>query len=66
MKDKINILGKITGAAYYNTCKKHPGNTNVRETERVHRERLYKHRVIDKIKNIKLPIVTDIKLMRIM
>ena len=46
MKDKINILDK-TGAVYYNTCKKHPGNTYVGETERVLRERLYEHRVID-------------------
>ena len=46
MKDKINMLDK-TGAVYYNRCEKHPDSDYVGETERVLRERLYEHRVID-------------------
>ena len=32
---------------YYNNCKKHTENDYLGETERVFRERLYEHRVID-------------------
>ena len=46
MKDKIEDLDK-TGAVYYNICKKHENATYVGETERVLRERLYEHRIID-------------------
>ena len=48
MKDKIHDLDK-TGAIYYNNCKKHqdPKNDYVGETDRVTRERLYEHKIID-------------------
>ena len=46
MKDKVETLDK-TGAVYYNTCKKHPESTYVGETERVVRERMYEHRIVD-------------------
>ena len=48
MKDKVNPLDK-TGAVYYNNCKKHedPKQDYVGETDRVVRERLYEHGVID-------------------
>ena len=46
MKDRIETLDK-TGAVYYNTCRKHPESTYVGETERVLRERMYEHRMID-------------------
>ena len=51
MKDKVETLDK-TGAVYYNECKKKECNEDkkndyVGETERVIRERLYEHRVID-------------------
>ena len=36
-----------TGAVYYNTCKIHQNNNYVGETERVLRERLYEHRIVD-------------------
>ena len=45
-KDKVNDLDK-TGAVYYNDCIKHKRNDYVGETERVTRERLYVHRIID-------------------
>ena len=43
---RVETLDK-TGAVYYNTCKKHPESTYVGETERVLRERMYEHRIID-------------------
>ena len=46
MKDQVATLDK-TGGVYYNSCKKHPGNTYVGETDRVLRERMYEHKVID-------------------
>ena len=46
MKDKVHELDR-TGAVYYNQCKKHPRNDYVGETDRVLRERLYEHRIID-------------------
>lgn len=51
MKDKIEVLDK-TGAVYYNECIKNDCNIDekndyVGETDRVVRERLYEHRVID-------------------
>ena len=46
MKDKVDVLDK-TGGVYLNVCKKHPGATYVGETERVLRERMYEHRMID-------------------
>ena len=46
MKDKVEDLDK-TGVVYYNTCRKHPESTYVGETERVLRERMYEHRIID-------------------
>lgn len=46
MKDKVESLDK-TGAVYYNVCKKHEKASYVGETDRVLRERLYEHRVID-------------------
>ena len=46
MKDKVEKLDK-TGAVYYNKCKKHLRNDYVGETDRVFRERLYEHRIID-------------------
>ena len=46
MKDKVHDLDK-TGAVYYNDCIKHKRNDYVGETERVTRERLYEHRIID-------------------
>ncbi len=50
MKDKVENLDK-TGAVYYTNCKKHKTedekNDYVGETDRVTRERLYEHKVID-------------------
>ena len=52
MKDKVDVLDK-TGAVYYTECIKkkcreeRPKDDYVGETERVTRERLYEHRVID-------------------
>lgn len=46
MKDKVEKLDK-TGAVYYNKCKKHAENDYVGETDRVLRERMYEHRIID-------------------
>ena len=46
MKDKVEKLDK-TGAVYYNYCKKHERSDYVGETDRVLRERLYEHRIID-------------------
>ena len=46
MKDKVDNLHK-TGAVYYNRCKNHKKKDYVGETERVLRERLYEHRIID-------------------
>ena len=46
MKDKVENLDK-TGAVYYNWCKKHTKQDYVGETDRVLRERMYEHRVID-------------------
>ena len=46
MKDKVENLDK-TGAVYYNWCKKHEKQDYVGETDRVLRERMYEHRVID-------------------
>ena len=48
MKDPVHPLDK-TGAVYYNNCKKHPTPKNdyVGETDRVTRERMYEHGIID-------------------
>ena len=46
LKDKVEDLDK-TGAVYYNWCKKHKKKDYVGKTERVLRERMYEHRVID-------------------
>ena len=46
MKDKVEKLDK-TGAVYYNRCKKHTKSDCVGETNRIFRERLYEHRIID-------------------
>ena len=46
MKDKVELLDR-TGAVYYNQCQKHPDCDYVGETDRVLRERLYEHRIID-------------------
>ena len=46
MKDKVEKLDE-TGAVYYNRCKKHTKSDYVGETNRVFRERLYEHRIID-------------------
>ena len=48
MKDRVHPLDK-TGAVYYNNCTVHPDPKNdyVGETDRVTRERMYEHGIID-------------------